>query len=404
MYFLIDCNNFYASCEQLFNPSLRNQPVVVLSNNDGCVVARSSIAKKLGIPMGAPAFKWREFFLRHNVIALSSNYPLYADMSQRVIATLETFSLPLEVYSIDECFLECSDPTLAKEIRARVYQWTGIPVSIGIGPTKTLAKLANRIAKKEESGTHLFSTIPENFPIEDLWGVGRRHKKMLYSYGITTAKQFCNLDETWVKKKMSVTGLRMLLELKGTPANLENEMHVTRKSIVCSRSFTKPLLNLEILSESLCSFVAKASEKLRREKLQSNYLTVFISTNRFKDDYYSNSSSCRLPLATNSTPELIRIAKQLLSKIYLENREYKRAGVLLTELSGTGEQQLDLLAQDATTAKEKKALTALDQINRRYGARILYHAAEGIKPAWRGDRPSGSFTTSWEHLPSIKLK
>ncbi|MDX8431656.1 MAG: DUF4113 domain-containing protein [Candidatus Algichlamydia australiensis] len=401
MYFLIDCNNFYASCEQLFTPAYRDRPLVVLSNNDGCVVARSKEAKALGIPMGAPVYQWREHFLHHNVISLSSNFPLYADMSQRVIATLETFSLPIEVYSIDECFLECQDIALAEKIRKQVYQWTGIPTSIGIGPTKTLAKLANRIAKDHHCGTHIFQSIPKDFPVEEIWGIGRRMKKTLYSYGVTTAKQFCNLDETWVKKKLSVAGLRTLLELKGIACRTENEMYISAKSILSSRSFTKPLTTYRDVSESLSTFVAKASQKLRRKQLQTNFITIFISTNRFKkESFYSNSCSCRLPLATSFTPTLIEYAKKMLKEIYRDGDEYKRAGVLLTELSGAHEKQLDLLAQNPSTEKEKRAMEALDQINRRYGTRLLYYGAEKRTASAHINR---SFTTSWEQLPKIYL-
>jgi len=408
MFALVDCNNFYASCERLFNPKLKNRPVVVLSNNDGCVVARSNEAKALGIPMGAPEFKWRSFFLHHNVAVLSSNYTLYGDMSFRVIKTLETLSMPMEIYSIDECFLTFEGNNAlnwAKEARALVVQWTGIPVSIGIAPTKTLAKLANKLAKKGE-GVHLIDkptpTLLKNCPIDDVWGIGRRYVAKMSAYGIRTAYDLTTRDDIFLKKKLTVVGLRTAWELRGIPClDLESEPPIA-KSCVVSRSFKKEMTAHAPLLAALSTFAAKGGEKLRRQKLQAGYLSLFIASNRFKDTpYYANSAAFTLPVNTNDTPTLIRYARELLGKVYKPEHSVKRAGLLFADLSHTTSDQLDLFA----TKPNSGAMEALDRINKKYGRRSLFMAAEGIHPAhrYRMENKSQRYTTNWDEIPSIKI-
>jgi DNA polymerase V len=417
---LVDCNNFYASCERVFDPSLRTRPVVVLSNNDGCIVARSQEAKALGLKMGDVYFKVKELLDRHKVAVFSSNYALYGDMSQRVMKTLQQFSPEVEIYSIDEAFLNLEGfrdlPKLASEIRQTVRQWTGIPVSVGIAPTKTLAKLANNTAKKKAgyNGVCALDTpeawepLLKEFDIGDVWGIGPQYKKLLNKHGVTTALEFSRLPETWLRKHISVVGARTASELRGQPC-LELELHTDpKKGITVSRSFGKRITELPELSQALSSYVARAAEKLRRENLVSKHMLVFMHTSPFakdaaKDPYYAPHLSFALPLHTNYTPELIHYALWALQKMYRPGYRYMKCGVMLTDLLTEGAQTGDLFARH-DTARESKLMAALDHINQTMGKRTLFYASSGIQQAWAGAaaRRSPAYTTDWNSLIQVK--
>ena len=407
MYGLVDCNNFYATCEQVFNPAFKNRPLVVLSSNDGCAVARSKEAKELGIPMGAPAFKYKDLFLKHDVIALSSNFPLYGDMSRRVIDTLKTFSLPLEVYSIDEAFIELPKENplhFAKKIREKIKRWTGITVSVGVASTKTQAKIANQRAKKESSGVVLFHPdLLKSLPIGEIWGIGRRLAKRLYSYRIRSADQLIKQDDHWIRKKLSVHGLRTLLELRGTPCTGLEIGSPERKSIVSSRSFGKEIATFEEMSQAIASFVENAARKLRKEKLKAYFLVIFIETSRFHPPFYSRSKSIHLPIASAYTPELTEKAISALKTIYNEGLCYKRGGVLLSELVSENEGQYDFFSKDE---EKTQLIKTFDAINRKFDHKVLSFASEGVSKKWKSlsAKCSPRYTTSWSDIPKIKVK
>ena len=417
---LVDCNNFYASCERVFDPSLRTRPVVVLSNNDGCIVARSAEAKALGLKMGEPYFKVREVLERHKVAVFSSNYTLYGDMSQRVMKTLQQFSPEVEIYSIDEAFLNLEGfrdlPELARQIRETVRQWTGLPVSVGIAPTKTLAKLANNTAKKKAgyNGVCILDTparwepLLAEFEVGDVWGIGPQYKKLLNKNGVTTALEFSRLPETWLRKHMSVVGARTARELCGDPC-LELELHVDpKKGVTVSRSFGQRITELPELSQALASYVARAAEKLRREKLLAKHMLVFMHTSPFakdaaKDPYYAPSLSFALPLHTNYTPELAHYALWALGKMFRPGYRYMKCGVMLTDLLLEGTETGDLFAR-RDTLRQSKLMAALDHVNQTMGRRTLFYASSGIRQGWSGAsaRKSPAYTTDWESLIQVK--
>jgi len=396
---LIDCNNFFVSCERVFNPKLLNKPVVVLSNNDGCVVARSQEAKDLGIPMGAPSFEYKSLFLEYGVQVLSGNHRFYGDMSKRVMETLKTFDFPIEIYSIDEAFMlfPDHDPQLAKAIRMKIMQWTGIPISIGVASTKTLAKVANHLAKKG-TGVHFFTEADlKTFPVDEIWGVGRRLKKRLYSFGIRSAWELKNCSDAWVKKHLTVTGLRTVWELRGTPSLECQEIAPPRKSIVSSRSFGRPITTLEELKEALSTFIATAARKLRKEKQRAHFLLIYIS----EKPYASTSACFHLPLPSSYTPDLTACAHRLLEPLFKKGVRYKKAGVQLGELISEDVTQLDLFARE--TPGKKKRMSIMDQINETFEERMITFASEGIKKNWKGKstKRSPNYTTSWDELPKV---
>ncbi len=405
---LTDCNNFFASCEQLFNPKLQGRPVVVLSNNDGCIVARSKEAKALGIAMGTPAFKYRELFFREKVEALSSNFALYGDMSERVMTTLEQFGFPLEIYSIDEAFLrvpEMDFEAIGHQIRDTVKQWTGLPVSMGIGSTKTLAKAANKIAKggagvvalrtEEEIVKHL-----KDFPVRDLWGIGSGYAERLKEGGIYTALQLRNSSDAWIKKTLSVGGLRTVWELRGTPCEIESAE--LPKTVVSSRSFGKEIYTLKDLQEAVATFASTAGKRLREQEVACTYLSVFATTNRFQQDYDSRSASIRLSSPTSYTPDLIKHALQALDGIFQEGRAYKRAGVMCADLVSEHQRQLDIWSSGLD--KKEALMHLVDEINHTYGKKTIHFAAEGMTPAWKpqSSKRSPLYTTAWEDIPVAK--
>ena len=416
MYALIDCNNFYASCERLFNPTLNNRPVVVLSNNDGCVIARSNEAKRLGIPMGAPAFEYRYLFERHRVAVFSANFPLYGDISQRVMNILATYSPNQEIYSIDECFLDLSgiEPLREQglEMRARVNRWVGIPISVGIAPTKTLAKAANRIAKKfpnQSEGVHVINTEELRvkalkwLPVDDVWGIGRRYAKKLHAAGIHTAYDFTQLPESWVLKNMTIVGLRLQKELRGIPA-IEMEMPEKRQSIATTRSFDRDYRGFDELRERVSTFTSIAAEKLRAQGSMCRRVVVFIETNRFRDeaDFYANRVTVKSPFPTSSTLELVHYAVAGLKAIFLENRGYKRAGVVLMDFVDANEYQPDLFLN--SNPKHKKLMEAIDTLNNKHGKRLVRLANQDAKiHKMRQERLSKAYTTDMNQLLDVKV-
>lgn len=414
---LIDCNNFYVSCERVFDPSLWNKAVVILSNNDGCVIARSNEAKTLGIPMGAPAFQYESLFKKNNVQVLSSNYALYGEMSQRVMHTLSQFGTQMEVYSIDEAFLHLKDPSsaCASKIKNIVYQWTGIPISIGIALTKTLAKVANRYAKKYFTKKGFFildekksyQEILDHLPVEDIWGIGRRITEWLRSYNIRTAWDLANAEDNWIKSNLSVVILRTVWELRGISCLSLQEAPSTKKSIVCSRSFGKEVITEWDLAEALSTYTARAAEKLREQESMAAFIEVFLMTNRFKEGpSYSKAIQTILPQPTDFTPHLIHYAKSALHRIFKEGFFYKKIGIMLGGLVSNRSLQKDLFFNSQVPEeKQHKLMRLMDEVNSKYGKDKLKVAAQGIEQPWkmRRNRCSGSFTTSWEDLLTIEI-
>ena len=416
---LIDCNNFYVSCERVFNPKLEGKPVVVLSNNDGCVVARSQETKDLGIAMGVPIFKIRELIEQHQIEVYSSNYVLYGDMSGRVMATLATFSPEVEIYSIDEAFVDLSwlsgDELIqyASLIRTTVFQWTGIPVSVGIAPTKTLAKVANRIAKKNPQHQGVFlcpeseaeqDKILSGISVKDIWGIGRQYSKWLINEGVTNALQLKQTPEWKIQPKMGIVGVRLLRELQGVSC-LELELQPKPKKATCvSRSFRRPVSTLAELKEAVLTHTTLAAEKLRKQKQCAAAITIFILTSRFKDNYYSNSITLPLPVASNLTPELIDLAIKGLELIFCEGYEFKKAGVIMQGLQPENIRQGNLFLQDYDSTKLEKLMKTIDQINKRYGRNTLCWAGSGVNKPWSMKRENLSplYTTCWSEIPIVK--
>jgi DNA polymerase V len=416
-YFLIDCNQFYVSCEQVFNPKLQDKPVVVLSNNDGCIVSRSKQAKALKIPMGAPFYQYAQFFKENRVFVCSSNYALYGDLSQRVMSVLSRFSPHFEEYSIDEAFLflENENPLkIAQEIQQTVLQWTGIPVSIGIGPTKTLAKVANDIAKNTPSSQGIFAfkdkmhidTILSTLPVQEIWGIGSRLSSMLSAAGITYAGAFKDAPDLWIKQHGSVTLLRTAWELRSIPCLTLQELPVPRLSITRSRSFGKPTSDWNDLAEALSTYAATALCDLRAEHLLPSFLTVFLMTSAFIADAYHNSITLTLTEPTSYTPTVTSLAKDGLRKIYRKGYLYKKVGIILGGLISEGNTQPDLFSSSTKdTVKQTKAMQLCDTINHRYQGKAIRFASEGISQSWQMQRGNVSprFTTAWKELLTIRI-
>ena len=414
---LVDCNNFYASCERVFNPRLIGRPLVILSNNDGCVIARSEEAKQLGIPMGAPAHEHKATFERNAVVVMSSNYSLYGDMSARVMETLRPNVLAMEIYSIDEAFLALDDwqgAEFARELRVRVRQWTGIPVSIGIGPTKTLAKIANRIAKKTpelggvldlgfvRDGDALLAQIP----CEDIWGIGKRLARRLAAGGIHTASHLKHAEAAWVRKTLGVVGERILCELQGVSCLPLEEVPAPKKGIASAKSFGKPVESLEELEEALSTYTARAAEKLRSGQLLAGQVHVFLTTNPFatRQPQYNAGVQTVLARRSNHTPDLIAAALRLLREIYRPGHQYKKTGIFLTDLMAESELQPDLFEAIPGTGRVKELDRIVDGLNRKLGRNAIRYGSMGVKQNWamRQDRRSKKFTARWDELPVVK--
>lgn len=415
---MVDCNNFYVSCERVFDATLAGRPVVVLSNNDGCVIARSNEAKALEIQIGDPVFKRKEFFARHGVRILSSNYALYGDMSARVMQVLSRFSPDLERYSIDEAFLlfparpRAELLAAAETIRRTVLQWTGIPVCVGMARTKTLSKIANRLAKKTPASGGVW-LLDEPSDIEarlaqiavgDVWGIGRRYAKFLQARGIDTALQLARQPRDWVRRHLTIVGLHTVMELGGEPCIAFEENPPPARSLLCSRSFGERVSDLGSLEEALSTHVQRAAEKLRKKGLRAGAVQAFLETNRFRpaEEYFAHSGCQALAAPTAYTPDLHAAALRILRAIYRPGHAYQRIGVLLLDLVPEGARQLTFWDLDAEQPRHKALMQALDQVNARYGRGTLALAAAGLgaKP-WhmRQERRSHRYTTRWAELP-----
>lgn len=419
---LVDCNNFYASCERLFRPELNGKPVVVLSNNDGCIVARSNEAKALGIPMGEPLFKAKHLISKHKIHVFSSNYALYGDLSHRVMDILRQMEPEVEVYSIDEAFIalpvtkEWDRVQYAGELRERIRKNVGIPVSIGMATTKTLAKIANRVAKKQAQFNGVFD-LADNSPIDrvlekievnDVWGIGRRSTEKLNRHGIYTALDLKRADETRIRKLLTVVGARTVMELNGISCiSLENAP-ACPKSIITSRSFGHPVTDIDNLREAVITFVSIAGEKLRKQGVEAGALNLFITTGPFDEQArYSNNQTIVLSRPTSSTPELIAAALQGLKFLYRPGYRYRKAGVMLTEIVKQDRyrpQDLFSFPRPAVS-EDKRLMTALDRINGKWGRQAIQYGmttAEDKPWMMQQTRKSPAYTTNWHELPVVK--
>ena len=409
---LADCNNFYVSCERVFRPQLRNRPVIVLSNNDGCAVARSNEAKEIGVPMGAPFHQIKNLCQRNGVEVFSSNYELYGDMSGRVVSVLRRFAPELEVYSIDESFLNFSglpDPLeLSVKMRRTVGQWTGIPISVGLGPTKTLAKLANRLAKKMGSGCMQVNV--DNFDalsrvaIEDIWGVGKRLAVRLRRVGAHDAWSFTKVPPSVIRSIGGVTLERTWQELRGTPCLDMEEVPSARKNTCCSRSFGKPVTGLVELEEAVANYAVRAIRKVRAEGSLACGVQVFVMTNRFREDQpqYSNARALSLDEPTDDPIRVIRRAKELLRAIYRPGYSYKKAGVLLLDLVSSNSQQ-GLLFEEFGDDRTRGFVDAVEDVVARYGTMGGFWGAQGMDHSWRmrRERRTPRYTTHWMEIPEF---
>lgn len=429
MYAVIDCNNFFVSCERVFRPDLEGKPVVVLSNNDGCVISRSDEAKSLGIPMGAPAFKYEAVFKKNNVEIFSANFSLYGDISQRVMKTIATGAQQMEIYSIDEAFITYDGMSSAqawdsaRRLRKRILQHVGVPVSIGVAPTKTLAKAANEIAKHNSrtgidgSGVYVLEPSKNHhelaeIPVGDIWGIGRKLSAFLNSHGIFTAAQLAECEDTWVKKYLTISGLKTVHELRGIQSVAFEEVYPAKKSIISSKSFGIPITSRQDMNEAVANFTTRAAEKLREEHEVTTHLGVAVTTNyhnKHEKQYYE-SRSLRLLQPTAHTPDLISAAISILDGIYKEGYRYKKATVFLFGLYDEGSVQQGLfsnaspwnLAKEPT--KKNTLMKVIDTLNTDLGSGTVRFAREGVGKRWyqRRKKVSPRYTTQWKDLPQVK--
>lgn len=422
---LVDCNNFYASCEKLFDPTLTHKPVVVLSNNDGCVVARSAEVKALGIPMGVPWFKIQEQARQHGIVAFSSNYALYADMSNRVVEVLNQFSPSLEVYSIDESFLDLSGfatfelETYGQAIRQRVRDRLGMPVCVGIASTKTLAKLANHCAKKNlagKNGVCAFTTLSpatlsellSGIEVGEVWGIGRKISTRLAEMGILTVRDLRAADTETIRSRFPVVTERTVRELRGVSCLDLEKMAPDKQQIMSSRSFGRYVYGLKELEEAVAAYIGRAAEKLRRQDALAGALMVYIRTNPFseREAQYQKALTIALPEATADSRVLVGWGLRMLRHIDRPGYAYQKAGVMLSELRPRAMQQGSLFAGPGNDSRAHRLMAAMDTLNGKYGRGTLRIAAEGIGPAWRmkRERLSPGYTTDWEELPVVMAR
>ena len=419
MFALVDCNNFYASCERVFQPQWEGKPIVILSNNDGCVIARSNEAKTLGIPMGAPAFKYQVQFKRQGIKVFSSNYPLYGDMSNRVMSILEKFTPNVEIYSIDEAFLEFNGFDLfdleeeGMRMKKQIQQWTGIPISIGIAPSKALAKIANKIAKKfslNTGGVYCINNEKKRIKalkwtkIGDVWGIGRQHKKRLEYLGIENAWQFTLLSEDWVKKHMSVVGVRIKRDLMGLPTIQLEEIQPPKKCIATTRSFEGTISNFSDLEERISTFASSCAEKMRRQQSSCSTMLVFIKSDPHKKNTvpYQNSYVLNLPYITDSNIMLSKYAVIGLKKIFKKGISYKKAGVMIMGLTPTTNRQLSLF--DNNNVKHISIMQSVDKIHKRFGPHKIKLANQDLNRTWKMKQQylSSRFTTELSEIITVK--
>ena len=415
---LIDCNSFYVSCERLFKPSLIKKPVIVLSNNDGCIISRSSEAKVLGIKMGEPYFKAKKIIAKNNVYVFSSNYSLYGDISRRIMKTLKYFSSEMEIYSIDEAFLNLTiipDEEIlqfGKKIRETILQWVGIPTSIGIATTKTLSKIANHIAKKEKSGIvslinkKNIDHILKKIEIRDVWGVGRQLSKFYINNGIFNANQLKNVSNHWIKKNSNVLSSRTAMELRGASCIALEIAQSKRKSCCVSRSFGKKVERLQELKESITNHCLNAAEKIRSESLLTKSITIFIRTSPFQkmEIHYSNSKTIDFPIATDNSIEIVRNAIFGLKSIFKKGYKYQKSGIILSGLCESKNYN-DNLFSSTKDKRTKNLMRSIDYTNFRYGRSTLSLAITLSNKKWKTKRQHSSKidTTNFDCLPIIKV-
>lgn len=421
MFALIDCANFYASCERVFQPKLQGKPIVVLSNNDGCVIARSDEAKALGIEMGAPLFKIKDIVKYYNVHVCSSNFALYGDMSRRVMDIIQSHIQDIEIYSVDEAFVEFPKHTTVekalewgRDIRQKILQWTGIPTRVGIGATKTLAKLGNALAKQTHVGGVYVDpsdqVLFKDLPIKTIWGFGHQLEKRLKRYGIHTVGHLLTRHREWVRKVLTVQGERTYYELKGLVCYpLSETIDENQKSLMVTRSFGEEVRDIEILKESLVHYANNAGDKLRKRGLWAYNIGVYIRSSPFKDGYYSNFTSIALNQPTQDTRILIQAAHGALEKIYKLNVGYKKSGLILGELTNSPDgKQYDMLQNqtigEGIERSSESLLKALDAINQRYGRYTVTVGAIPKKTTkWQGSRnhTSPRYTTRWTDIMKV---
>lgn len=422
LFALIDCNNFYVSCERLFNPKLEGKPVVVLSNNDGCVVSRSSEAKALGVKMGVPLYQISALVKSAGIVTLSSNYALYGDLSNRIMSILSGFSPHQEIYSIDECFLDFTGIPdrlcLAREIKETIKQCAGVPVCVGIGPSKTLAKLANYTAKtvSDCGGVFDFSALTEDerdrifatLKAGEVWGIGRKLAQKFEQIGINTVLQLKDSSPELMRKQFSVVIERTVRELRGQSCLDMAEIATARKQIVSSRSFGKNVFELADLEQAVASYMAKAALKLRADRSLAGALEVYIRTNRFAEgsEQYSQTATVTLSHPTDDTMVLMKAANNALRQIYRSGYAYQKAGVSLLDLSNADERQLSLFQTEAVNTRSEKLMKLMDATNSAMGRGTLYLAAEGQNHSWqiKCNFKSPEYTTSWKGLAVARAK
>ncbi|MDE4833389.1 Y-family DNA polymerase [Klebsiella quasipneumoniae subsp. similipneumoniae] len=421
MFALCDVNSFYASCETVFRPDLKGRPVVVLSNNDGCVIARSPEAKPF-VKMGEPYFKQKDMFRRHGIIAFSSNYELYADMSNRVMTTLEELSPRCEIYSIDEAFCDlsgirnCRDLTdFGREIRETVLRRTHLTVGVGIAQTKTLAKLANHAAKqwqRQTGGVVDLSNLERQrklmalLPVDEVWGVGRRISKKLEAMGIKTVLQLADTDIRFIRKHFNVVLERTVRELRGEPCLGLEEFAPVKQEIVCSRSFGGRITEYHEMRQAICSYASRAAEKLRGEHQYCRFISAFVKTSPFalNEQYYGNSASVKLLTPTQDSRDIITAATKCLDAIWRDGHRYQKAGVMLGDFYSQGVAQLNLFDDNAPRKNSEKLMEVLDHLNAKDGRGTLYFAGQGIQTAWQMKREmlSPRYTTRFSDLLCVR--
>lgn len=418
MFALVDCNNFYASCERVFNPNLRNKPIAILSNNDGCVISRSDEAKNLELPMGAPIFKWEQFCKEKNITVLSSNYPLYGDMSSRVMTILEQFTPDVEVYSIDEAFLQFKGfknynfTLYGNDIRKRILKWTGIPTSVGIAPTKALSKVANKIARKfpkETNGVYVIDSEEKRLKalkwtkLESVWGIGRRLQKRLKAKGCKTAYDFTQLPDEWVRKTFSITEWKLKKDLEGI-AQLTLDEHETKRSIATTRSFEYTYSNIEDIKERISTFATNCAEKLRLQNSLCHVIIVILRSHRHKKDATQHSASYYITLEqpTDSSLTISNNAVKAIEKIYKPNIQYKRAGVIVSGLVPNDNYQLNLFQKE--NPKHKPLMNAIDNMNTKYKRHAIKLGNQDLQRTWkmRQERLSPRYTTNFNDVIKVK--
>lgn len=421
MFALADVNSFYASCETVFRPDLKGRPVVVLSNNDGCVIARSAEAKKLGIKMGDPFFKMRALFEQHKIVTFSSNYALYADMSTRVMTVLEEMSPAVEIYSIDEAFMNlqgvsnCKDlEEFGREVRAKVLQWTGLTVGVGIAPTKTLAKLANYSAKKwtKTGGVVDLSLAARQrklmalVEVGEVWGVGRRISKKLNDMGIKTALQLADTPTSLIRKHFNIVLERTVRELRGEPCLELEEFAPTKQQIVCSRSFGDRVSEYDLIREAICSHAVRAAEKLRGEHQYCRHISAFIKTSPFavNEVYYGKTAGTKLQIPTQDTRDIVAAATKCLDAIWQDGHRFQKCGVMLGDFYSQGVAQLGLFDEYQPRSNSEQLMAVLDGINHSGKGRVWF-AGQGVQKSWEMKRQmlSPAYTTRFSELMRVKL-